>query len=201
MDIARHLRSQKANSRLNPHTRGSIATPQLKTNKTNFPNDGFHSKSSQGASKRELGQTAVSSLVFILAISSNAFMAGVIWLIQVVHYPLLGEVDQDSIVRVSVKHQTLITRVVAPAMVLEALATGYLFLLIPRNALLPSIFAFLMLMLAVFVTAFKAVPLHSRIARGESHLIRELLRVNWVRTAAWTIKLPLTALAAHQTLA
>ena len=127
-------------------------------------------------------------------------MAGVIWLIQVVHYPVLGEVGKDSIVRISVKHQKLITRVVVPAMVLEALATGYLFLLIPQKALLPSVFACLLLMLASLVTAFKAVPLHSRIARGESHLISELLRVNWVRTAAWTLKLPLTALAAQQTL-
>ena len=62
----------------------------------------------------------MTSSLALITLAAAAFMAGVLWVIQVVHYPLLGEVADDSITRIATKHQGLITWVVGPVMVVEA---------------------------------------------------------------------------------
>ncbi|MDE0846911.1 MAG: hypothetical protein ACJ05G_10535 [Actinomycetota bacterium] len=140
------------------------------------------------------------SLIVLASVTSAAFMAGVLWIIQVVHYPLLREVPVKSIVEISHRHQSLIIRVVGPVMVIEAASSALAFLVVPSDALPIAFISFCFLAVAVSVTLFQAVPLHAKIGRGESELIPKLIKVNWIRTAAWSIRIPLGALLVNQTL-
>ena len=128
----------------------------------------------------------VTSSLALITLAAAAFMAGVLWVIQVVHYPLLGEVADDSITKIATKHQGLIIWVVGPVMVIEAASSLLLLLLLPTEVVVPSLVAFGLLVTAVSVTVFQAVPLHSKIAAGRADLIPKLVRINWTRTVAWT---------------
>jgi len=139
-------------------------------------------------------------LLSLTALASAAFMAGVLWLVQIVHYPLLGAVSSNEATDIAIRHQTLITRVVGPAMVIEALATGGILLVGPAESKIAGFIGFALLSVAVAVTIFRAVPLHVRIAQGQSHLVPELIRINWTRTVAWTLRIPVGVVVAHQAL-
>lgn len=69
-----------------------------------------------------MGNVQEASLVhalFVIQLASTLFMTGVIWLIQVVHYPLFAGVGLDGFSAYVRSHQTLISLVVMPPMLLE----------------------------------------------------------------------------------
>ena len=142
----------------------------------------------------------MTSSLALITLAAAAFMAGVLWVIQVVHYPLLGEVADDSITRIATKHQGLITWVVGPVMVVEASSSLLLLFRWPTEVIVPSLIAFGLLAIAVSVTVFQAVPLHSKSAAGQVDLIPKLLRSNWTRTVAWTLRIPFGTIVAYQVL-
>ena len=72
-------------------------------------------------------------LLALVALAAASFMAGVLWVIQIVHYPLLGEVPDASIARVALRHQSLITRVVGPIMIVEVISSLLLLVIVPQN--------------------------------------------------------------------
>ena len=142
----------------------------------------------------------MTSSLALITLAAASFMAGALWVIQVVHYPLLGEVADDSITRVATKHQGLITWVVGPVMVIEASSSLLLLFRWPTEVIVPSLIAFGLLATAVSVTVFQAVPLHSKIAAGQVDLIPKLVRINWTRTVAWTLRIPFGTIVAYQVL-
>jgi len=142
----------------------------------------------------------MTSSLALISLAASAFMAGVLWVIQVVHYPLLGEVAEDSITKIATKHQALITWLVGPIMVIEAASSILLLLSWPTEAILSSLVGFGLLLVAIVVTAFQAVPLHSKIAAGRADLIPKLVRINWTRTVAWSLRIPFGTVVAYQVL-
>ena len=139
-------------------------------------------------------------LFSLTALTTAAFMAGVLWLVQIVHYPLLGAVSDDEVTDIALRHQTLISRVVGPVMILEALSSGLILVAGPADSKIAGFIGLALLSVAIVVTVFRAVPLHARIARGQSHVIPDLIRINWIRTVAWTLRIPIGALVVHQSL-
>ena len=99
-------------------------------------------------------------LLSLTALASAAFMAGVLWLVQIVHYPLLGAVSSNEATDIAIRHQTLITRVVGPAMVIEALATGGILLVGPAESKIAGFIGFALLCVAVAVTIFRLSLIH-----------------------------------------
>lgn len=119
-------------------------------------------------------------------------MFGLIWFVQVVHYPLFLRVGAEGFAAYETAHANRTTYVVAPLMLLE-LATA-LALLFPayRPTFVSSPTAWLGAALVGVVwlsTAFVQVPLHNRLHTGYSaDVIRQLVATNWLRTAAWTAR-------------
>ncbi len=63
----------------------------------------------------------------ILLLSHTAatfYMLGVIWFVQLVHYPLFAAVGKDFFTEYEKRHQSWTTYVVAPGMLVEGL-TGF----------------------------------------------------------------------------
>ena len=136
-------------------------------------------------------------------------MAGVIWVIQVVHYPLFGGVGEAGYGAYQAAHMSRITWVVLPAMLVE-LATG-LWLWGRANGYVGaapfgqtgamdlaagvpgSATAWWWLTGALgaiwLSTALLQVPAHAQLARafdGEAH--RRLVDTNWIRTILWSAR-------------
>lgn len=128
--------------------------------------------------------------IFILQLASTWFLVGLIWTIQVVHYPLFAGVGEDRFTAYEASHARLITLVVGPAMLLEA-ATTLLFIAI-RPAGAPVWAAWLGLALLAIVwgsTALLQIPAHGRLAEGfDASVHAGLVGTNWIRTIAWTAR-------------
>ena len=69
------------------------------------------------APKIERGASAV--IVFLLHALATGIMVGVIWVVQLVHYPLFAQVGETSFVSYHQAHVRLISYIVMPAMLLE----------------------------------------------------------------------------------
>ena len=111
-------------------------------------------------------------------------MVGLIWFVQVVHYPLLAHLDVAGIA----EHQRLTGYVVAAPMLVEAVTAALL--LVDRPPGVPAAAAWIGAALVVVVwasTALLQVPTHRALAGGAGD-VRRLVRDNWVRTAAWTAR-------------
>jgi hypothetical protein len=114
-------------------------------------------------------------------------LLGLIWTIQVVHYPLLENVGRREFVAYHGRHMSLITRVVGPLMLAELGSAGLLLYLGERS----TIFAVSLgaLGLAWASTAFGQIPLHQKLTHGyHPATIERLVRSNWWRTLAWTVR-------------
>ena len=113
-----------------------------------------------------------------------AALAGLIWTIQLVHYPLFSSVGDEAWAAYEARHQRAITPLVLPLMLANV---GVAVALIARDA---SALAVLNLALAggVFAaTGAVFAPMHGRLAGAwDPELHRRLVALNALRTAAWT---------------
>lgn len=116
--------------------------------------------------------------------ASTVAMAGLVWFVQVVHYPLFALVGDATFPRYEVQHARRTTWVVAPLMLVEAATAVALAVADPS----PLTMLGLGLLIVVWVsTALVQVPLHARLERGfDAAVHRRLVRTNALRTAAWT---------------
>jgi uncharacterized membrane protein len=128
-------------------------------------------------------------LALLVQLGTTLPLVGLIWLVQVVAYPLFARVGAAEFPAYHAAHARLITFVVAPLMLGEL--AGALVWLIPDPAL-PREVAWLGASLAAVVwllTMFVSVPKHAVLAQGFDGRAHELLVVtNWLRTVAWTVR-------------
>lgn len=129
-------------------------------------------------------------------------MTGVIWVIQLVHYPIFDAIERGPDDRLwqqfGDRHRRSVSYVVGPFMLIEGV-TGIWLVVDPPGGLslvLPLIAGALMA-LAYGTTAFVSVPLHERLtATFDDDAHRRLVSTNWIRTFAWTARGVLVAVIA-----
>ncbi len=127
------------------------------------------------------------SLIFSLHAFSCFFMTGLIWLVQMVHYPAYRYMNIAVFKNYQNFHTATITFIVGPVMVLE-IFTG-LALLLQYKFNLTSSVNFLGLILIWVATAVWSVPKHGHLALGYNPLVIEsLISTNWARTIIWTLR-------------
>lgn len=129
-------------------------------------------------------------IVLLFNLLSTWTMVGVIWFVQVVHYPLLAVVPVESAASVAVEHQRRTGWVVGAPMALEGVTTLALLVLVPEGVMwfVPWL-AGIPLAVALGATIFLSVPRHERMAREpDAQVGKELVSTNWVRTIAWTLR-------------
>lgn len=129
-------------------------------------------------------------LLFLAQAAVTWFLVGLIWVIQVVHYPLMAQVSAASFGLYESLHQQRITWVVGPTMLLELVLAVGLTVVRPAYVSAWAVWASAGLVGVVWLsTAFVQVPLHTRLVLGfDSEVIAQLVATNWLRTIAWTLK-------------
>lgn len=127
-------------------------------------------------------------VLFLVHLSVTLFLCGLIWVVQVVHYPLFDRVDPKQWSGFALAHRNRISLVVAPTMVLEGITAVALVAMGPIDPV-PA-WSNLALLAGIWAsTAFLQVPAHGQLEhrfRAEPH--RRLVRSNWIRTALWTMR-------------
>lgn len=117
-------------------------------------------------------------------------MTGVIWFVQVVHYPLFGKVGAQGFAAYSEAHSRLTGYVVGPPMLAE-LATA-MALLASRPEGISEFLPWMGAALLAVVwssTALLQVPRHRALGSGfDVSAHRALVATNWLRTTAWSVR-------------
>jgi hypothetical protein len=115
---------------------------------------------------------------------SAVAMTGVIWFVQLVHYPLFAAVGDGAWPAYHEDHTRRVTYVVAPLMVAELTSAAVLAGSEPTALTLAGLVLAAVTWLLTFALA---VPGHRRLERGfDGAVARRLVSAGWARTAAWT---------------
>jgi hypothetical protein len=129
--------------------------------------------------------------VLLAHVAATLFMTGVIWFVQVVHYPLFARVLGAEFNLYAAAHGRLTTYIVAPPMLVE-LVTGALLLFWRRPAgigLLPLGIGFALIIAIWLSTFLLQVPQHDTLGvRFDEAAHRTLVFTNWLRTWAWSLR-------------
>lgn len=123
-------------------------------------------------------------------LAATLYMVGLIWFVQIVHYPLFARVGEGGFPLYSEAHSRLTSYVVGPPMLLEA---GTAFLLVftrPEGVPLSLVIVGLALVAAIWLsTVLLQVPRHTALGSGfDRSQWQGLVGTNWIRTAAWSAR-------------
>lgn len=132
----------------------------------------------------------MSNLILCLNLISTWYLVGLIWMVQVVHYPLLAKVSAENYVQYQQLHERMITPIVGIPMLVEIVTAILLLNYLPKGVSLTWVWAAIGLVaVAWLATAFLSVPCHSKLNAGFDVAIhRRLVDTNWIRTIAWTLR-------------
>ena len=126
----------------------------------------------------------------VISTAATWAMVGLIWMVQLVHYPMLATYSVTAPASAVADHQRRISWVVGPLMAAEGISA--LILLVDRPDTMPTWSAWAaaaLLGLALTSTVVVQVPLHARLAdRHDDRDAEKLISSNWVRTVAWTMR-------------
>jgi hypothetical protein len=130
------------------------------------------------------------SLLLSIHLAATFYMIGIIWLVQLVQYPLFASVGNQDFPTYERGHQSRIAWVVGPGMLIEGMTAASLLLLAFESwRWWAFVFSCLLLLVIWLSTAFVQVPCHRSLAEAYSSTMhRRLVQSNWIRTIAWTLR-------------
>ena len=132
----------------------------------------------------------VAALLYLQALASG-FMCGLIWFVQLVHYPLFGRLPAETAQAYWRENRRITPRCVLPPMLVEGL-TAVLLAVSPPTTIGrgPAVLGLGLVTAAWASTAAVQMPLHARLGRGSADpdVVRRLVRSNWLRTGLWTAR-------------
>ena len=136
------------------------------------------------------------AVIVLTQLIATAVMTGVIWYVQIVHYPLMAGWPHDQFSVWEARHRGLTATIVIPGMAIETLAAAGLLLVPPRHRNAGWLIGFGMLLLAgIWASTFLLqMPCHTLLSMGWDEKIHaRLVETNWLRTGLWTARLVLAA--------
>ena len=132
----------------------------------------------------------MSSTVLLVHVGVTLVLVGLIWTIQLVHYPMFADVGADAFPAYHTEHGTRISVLVMPLMLVELLTAGWLLVARPAGVPAEAAIVGMVLVLTIWASTFLlSVPAHEALAGGfDEAAWRRLVHTNWVRTLAWTVR-------------
>jgi len=128
--------------------------------------------------------------VLLTHVAATLVMVGVIWFIQVVHYPLFPKVPRTAFDAYEASNTQLTFWFVGPPMAVEALTGVLLLWRRPEEVRLALAWTGLGLVAIIWLsTALLQVPQHQILLSGfDPSAHRTLVLSNWIRTIAWSMR-------------
>lgn len=132
--------------------------------------------------------TDSTSLVVIAQLVSSFTMVGMIWTVQIVHYPLMALVGPERFAAYEAAHAPRMATVVLLPWTIQGLTTARLVVAPPAGVPTTLILATVATaFVPVIVTVLASMPAHARLSVGfDADVHARLVGTNWIRTIAWT---------------
>jgi hypothetical protein len=133
------------------------------------------------------GMSLFTAMLCQLALAG--MMAGLVWFVQVVHYPLMAEVG-ERFVSYELLHTQRTGWIVAPLMLAELAVTAYCLIFAWQTESRFWILAAATCLAGCWlVTFFVSVPLHGKLSVAFNAAdLQRLISSNWIRTWLWTAR-------------
>ncbi len=124
----------------------------------------------------------------MIHIISTSIMVGVIWVIQLVHYPSFKYVNESDYIIFQKYHMSNISYIVFPVMFTE-LITALIILFFGEKSLF-FVLSLICLFLIWVITGVLFTKYHSILKEGKDLMIIEkMIKANWIRALLWTMRL------------
>ncbi|MEE2644351.1 MAG: hypothetical protein VYD19_05410 [Myxococcota bacterium] len=130
-----------------------------------------------------------------LSLATTLMLTGLIWVIQLVHYPSFRFIDESRFADFHRFHTLSISLIVIPLMLTELVTGSCRFLMFMDQSIADPIIVWgervaIFPLLGVWgSTFFIQVPLHERLALSrDPQLIEALVQSNWIRTGLWSLR-------------
>ncbi len=118
---------------------------------------------------------------------STSLMVGIIWVIQLLHYPTFHFIKESDYVEFQHFHMQRISFIVVPVMIIELLSGFMLVYYFRSNLLILCLIILLVIWLITFVFFTK---LHQSLLGGyDKIIVKKLVQINWSRTVLWSLRL------------
>ena len=128
--------------------------------------------------------------IFWINVASTWFMVGLIWLIQMVHYPLFGYVGTKEFINFHENHKIRITPVVGIVMIAELVTAVIIIFQIPKGIpIWMAIVGIILLGVIWFSTLLLQIPYHNKLtSKFDESVLKMLVKTNWIRTICWSLR-------------
>ena len=118
-----------------------------------------------------------------------SFMTGLIWVIQIIHYPSFKFLDRDRFSEFEKFHLKRLAYLGGPVMVFELCSGVALFYFWKNVYFFPMLINIVLLAIIWLVTLFFTRPYEVKLLkRFDIKLLHKLIMINWIRTILWSIR-------------
>ena len=126
--------------------------------------------------------------LLMIHIVSTSIMVGVIWVMQLVHYPSFKYVNESDYIIFQKFHMSNISYIVFPAMFTELITALLIFFSGEKS------FFFMLSLICLFliwvITGVLFTKFHSILQKGKDlKMIEKMIKANWTRTLLWTLRI------------
>lgn len=128
--------------------------------------------------------------VALIQLLATIFLCGVIWFVQIIHYPLFRNIGPIEFTGYHRNYVARIKYIVIPAMLTELVCAFALPIMAPSLWSTPTYQISLGILVIIWLsTFFLQAPLHEILRREfHRHEHRLLVQTNWVRTLGWSLR-------------
>lgn len=120
---------------------------------------------------------------------STAIMVGVIWVIQLIHYPSFHFIKESNYSKFQQFHMNRISIIVIPTMIIEIISGLLIFWSVFHSNIffISSLFILISIWAITFIFFTK---MHQGLVFGyNQEIVNKLILINWSRTLLWSLRL------------
>ena len=131
---------------------------------------------------------------FLLVLSNlvlSAILTGLIWTIQLVHYPGFLKVGVDNFLEYQHMHMRTISYLVIPLMLSELAVAVMLQWAHWKQPVHSLVYGATASLLIIWLSTWLvSSPLHGKLAQSgfDETVVQQLVSTNWIRTIAWSLR-------------
>ncbi|MEM8965274.1 MAG: hypothetical protein AAGE93_02580 [Bacteroidota bacterium] len=129
--------------------------------------------------------------LIIIQLLVTSLLTGLVWVVQLVHYPGFRYVDQTQFIDFQYHHMRSILYIVGPLMLIELALALWLQVEFWGKSGIYSVSAATVLLIVIWLVTFLvSSPIHGQLATQgyDEKLITKLVNTNWIRTVAWSVR-------------
>jgi hypothetical protein len=134
--------------------------------------------------------SALWAAIVIVHAGATWFLVGLIWTIQLVHYPTFSSVDPVIYNSFQKRHMHRMGQLIGLPWLVEGICVLALFLLAPDDQIrLLATLGGILELVVIGITVRSSIPAHETLSDGfDEAAHHRLLRSNWWRCGAWTAR-------------